>query len=292
MERDVGAQSEGVTTRDELLEMGCTEVKAKSGRRAYLLKDFIIAIECTKCAGVKFPEKFKKDAKSYKGIQSKCKKCESEYDRKRFTENPTKREKAKKYYWDNREKRKEAARVYYLANKEAYAESQRIFYIKNPNYRNKHREDNQEMYILADQRRRARKRSLPDDLTTEQLSEITASFYSTCALSGETADLHNDHVLPISIGHGGTIYGNIIPLSAELNMSKYNAHLYEWFDANHERFGLAREKFDALIEYLAEANEMTTQEYRKYTDWCFDNPRVIAEASGELVFINERKAIA
>lgn len=141
-------------------------------------------------------------------------------------------------------------------------------------------------------RRRNLLAQLPKSITPEQLTEINARFHNSCALSEVQTDIHADHAIPVSIGHGGTEYGNMIPLNGRLNSSKHNAHLYEWFDANHERLGLSQTKFDTLITHLADVNEMTPTEYRKYTDWCFDNPREICEETGGLVFIggeiNER----
>lgn len=121
-------------------------------------------------------------------------------------------------------------------------------------------------------RRRARKALLPDTLTSTQYKEIITHFKGRCALT-EGTDIQLDHVIPIKTGHGGTTKENMITLSKEINQSKHTSNIFEWFEDNQERFSLSQSKFDALIEYLAGINEMTTKEYRAYVDWCFDNPQ-------------------
>lgn len=200
---------------------------------------------------------------------------EAERKRKWRQENPEKatesnRKSARKWRQDNREKELERKRKWREANPEYHSEY-------HSEYNRKHRENNPDMHLLKDQRRRARKLALPYDLTADQQVDINATFGNACALTGDTLDIHADHVIPLSIGHGGTTYGNMIPLSAELNLSKRASHIFEWFEANRNRFNLSQRKFDALIEYLAQVNEMTTREYRAYVDWCFDNPRDVGE---------------
>lgn len=142
-------------------------------------------------------------------------------------------------------------------------------------------------YITQDyvNRRRAKKASLPFHETSNQRNFVWQHFDNSCALTGVSADLHADHAIPIESGHVGTIYGNMIPLAGRLNNSKSDKHLYEWFDTNKNRFNLPQRRFDALIDYLAKTNDMTTQEYRKYVDWVFDNPRMLDEETGELIFV-------
>ena len=317
----------GIVTRDELLAMGCEEVVSQRGRRAFVIGEEVIAIDCTECNSLKVRSNFGRHNSKFLGVNSSCKECIRERNRKWRQDNPEKatessRKSARKYYEDNREKELERARKwaeanpeyrrkYYEDNREKELESARKWRQDNPEkatesnrksarkyrqenpeywrkyyednrekvleYQRKHYEANPEMYLLKDQRRRARKLALPYDLTAEQQADINATFGNACALTGEPIDLHLDHVIPISVGHGGTTYGNMIPLSATLNTSKNASHLFEWFEANRERFNLSQRKFDELIEYLAQVNEMTTQEYRAYVDWCFDNPRDVGE---------------
>lgn len=255
----------GIVTRDELLAMGCEEVVAKRGRKAYVIGEEVIAIDCIGCNSLKYRSDFGRHKSHFLGVNSRCKVCE--------------RERRRKYCEDFPEKKAEYNRKWCEANPEKKAVSDRKWREANSGemaeYKRNHRQDNPQMYLLYDQRRRARKLVLPDDLTIGQQDAIFATYNGTCALTGEPTDLHLDHVIPISVGHGGTTYGNMIPLRADLNLSKNASQIFEWFDANRERFNLSQRKFDELIEYLAQINEMTTQEYRAYVDWCFDNPRDI-----------------
>ena len=102
-------------------------------------------------------------------------------------------------------------------------------------------------------------------------------FDRRCALTGET-DITEEHAIPLSIGHGGTIHGNMWPLCKRLNSSKYNKNIFEWFEANRQRFELSQAKFDRLIEWLAAANDMTVEEYRDFVYWCHANPNDVLES--------------
>lgn len=302
--------AEGIVTRDELLAMGCEEFQARSGgRKGYVKGGKVVALECSTCLVIHVSDGYAGKTRGFMGKAARCKKC----DRRWREEN---REEISGYYKENREFILERGRKYRANNNEVVRERDRKYREGNSEkvrgwrreyyWENRGRlleearraridggsqKYNRERNKLRVIRRRARETALSDDLTPEQLTEINAYFYSICALSAEPTDLHTDHVIPISIGHGGTTRGNVIPLSATLNQSKSNAHIFEWFDLNRERFNLPQRKFDGLITYLSDANDMTPQEYRSYVDWCFDNPRVIDEASGELVFINEKGTI-
>lgn len=267
-------KSDGIVTRDELLAMGCMEVtsrKGRQGRNLFTRDGEVIAAECTKCLTVRCVSYFGRHKISFAGIRTVCRECNSEQHRRHRIEYP--------------EYHRERLRNHRIDNPGYYREWER-----------KNREDNPEICRMKSQRRRALIAKLPSDESIEQRIKVWKDFGNSCALTGEQTDITADHAIPLNAGHGGTNYGNMYPLNGRLNYSKNDRHLYEWFDANKNRFNLEQSCFNALIEYLADANEMTAQEYRKYVDWCFDNPRVICPATGELVFErdlhNERKAIA
>lgn len=96
-------------------------------------------------------------------------------------------------------------------------------------------------------------------------------FDSKCALSGDS-NIHLDHVIPLKVGRGGTVYGNIIPLSYKLNSSKQDKNIFEWFKSTKNENNLSEEKFNDLIAYLAECNNMSVKEYKEYVCWCHNNP--------------------
>lgn len=300
--------TEGVMTRDELLVVGCEEVSLRGERKVYVKNGEFIASECPKCHKVRSASFFNRDKNKAYGISPKCKICVKQYE-KENRDSIARRNSDR--YQDKKEEIKAARKLYYIENRDAVLKQNKRWNAKNRErmrewgaiYRSENRErerawrkkyklENPTKHKLYAHRRFARKRALPYDETHEQRAIVWAAFGSACALTGESGDLHTDHTIPLAVGHGGTTYGNMIPLSDELNASKNDRHLFEWFDANRERFNLEQSRFDALIAYLAGANEMTTAEYRAYVDWCFDNPRVIDDATGELVFrdgpINER----
>lgn len=129
-------------------------------------------------------------------------------------------------------------------------------------------------------RRRDKQYGVVSRVTDEDIKKVLENFDYKCSLTG-SEDFHIDHVIPVSLGIVGGEYGNIIPLKADLNMVKGDSNIFEWFADNRERFGLSQRKFDELIEYLADINEMTVEEYRDYVYWCHDNPRTVGEITEE-----------
>ncbi|MBO1583297.1 hypothetical protein [Bacillus sp. XF8] len=234
--------------------------KVAERKRNYYQENKEIKIEYSRKYCEENKEKVAEHRRKYR---EKHKERIAEYRRKYYEEN-----KAfwHNYYQENKEIKIEYSRKYREENKEKVAECGR-----------KWRRENREICTLIYQRRRARKRALPDDFTTEQLNEILAHFEGGCVLTGDS-DIHWDHVIPIAIGHGGTTYGNMIPLRSDLNISKSDNNIFEWFEANRQRFELPQERFDRLIEWLAAANEMTVGEYRDYVYWCHANPVDVLES--------------
>lgn len=107
-----------------------------------------------------------------------------------------------------------------------------------------------------------------DDLNIDDLVKTAEFFDYKCALSGEKIELEWDHVIPQSVLKNGGYYGNIIPLHAKLNGSKSDTNIFEWFEANRQRFELSEKKFNRLISFLAEANEMSIEEYKEHVYRC------------------------
>jgi hypothetical protein len=156
------------------------------------------------------------------------------------------------------------------------SEAREKFKLHSKKWQLKNREKMKRLY----HRRLARKRNLPDDLTAAQLAYTLYEFDDMCAFTGDR-NTHLDHVIPLAVGHGGTTYGNMIPLRADLNLSKNDRNIFEWFEANRQRFELSQERFDNLIAWLASANAMTIEEYRDHVYWCHANPRTIDELEAQ-----------
>lgn len=278
---------------------GLTEKKNRKGTKYFEdNKGDIVAKECSRCGLVKRLRHYGKHKGCLAGVNSECKRCASEragkyrmehedsltyieYRRERCRkwreENPTY---FREYYKRNRERVLEANYRWAELNRDKMREYNRRYAANNPDKvrgsRRRWEENNPEKLIMKTQRRLARRHSLPDSITEEQRKYILAKFSYGCALT-EESDYHWDHVIPLATGHSGTIFENMIPLRSDLNFSKNNRNIFDWFADNRERFGLEQYKFDDLIEYLAGINDMTVEEYEEYVRWCHDNPRSIDE---------------
>jgi predicted transcriptional regulator len=202
---------------------------------------------CVTCGEVRNLREFSKKKNSLFGVNTQCNKCQVERYMKHFRNSSEFREKAKL-----------ATKKWIAVNKEKFAQSSKRGYHK----------------------RLARKKGLPDDLTAAQHAFTLYEFEEKCAVTGDS-NIHLDHVIPLAAGHGGTTYGNMIPLRADLNISKNDRNIFEWFKANRQRFELSQERFDNLIAWLASANAMTVEEYRDYVYWCHANPRSIDEIEND-----------
>ena len=265
---------------------GLIEKKNQKGTRYYENEDGEIAAkECTGCEVIKTVNRFTKHKNKFGGLNSCCKECKRKYrqeNKERIAErsrkyNQENKERIAEYQQENKERNaeyyikyrlenKESIRKYLQENKERIAERSR-----------KYRQENKELFQINCARRRARKRQLPDDLTLEQRNATLEHFGNSCALTGYTEGIHLDHVIPLAIGHGGTTLQNMIPLRADLNISKNARCIFDWFYDVKDHFNLPQTKFDELIEYLAHINGMTANEYEDYVRGCHDNQRSLDE---------------
>lgn len=262
-----------------------TEKRNRKGTVYYEENGAIIAKSCAKCNEVKTLDKYTKHKTGLGGRESSCKDCKAGYYAEnkadyleRYENNKSHlHELMRKYYETNKENIIENQRKYYAENKEAISERYREYCEDKKEYlaelcRN-WRRNNPEKAMLIAERRRARKNALPDDFTEEQM-RTTLDYFEGCALTGATTDIHWDHVIPLATGCGGTTFGNMIPLSSDLNLSKNDANLFEWFNRNKDRFELSQVKFDRLVEWLANVNGMTVLGYRVYVYACFEIKRI------------------
>lgn len=249
------------------------------------IRDGVAGKVCGRCKEWKPINDYNKDKRTHHGMQNKCKYCQSILFKKYSTGNETLLEKKREYHHRNREERVLYSKKYYKENQEKairYRETNRERYIKLVR---EWRKRNKQRALLPAIRRRARINSLANDLTATEQEEIISKF-GGCALTG-SKDFDMDHVIPITVGHGGTTYGNMIPLRHDLNQSKGNRNIFEWFEANRQRFNLSHEKFDILIDWLSCANEVTKDEYKSHVYWCHENPHsledLVNNAEGEAI---------
>lgn len=140
-----------------------------------------------------------------------------------------------------------------------------------------HRKNNIEAYKAKDANRWARKKLLRNELTTEQYKGVMLFFNQLCALTGENEDITLEHFIPLSIGHGGSYVGNVYPAVGSLNYSKSGANPFEWIKRDDIVARVDPYLWDQLITYLAGCNGLSKEEYISFVNWCFANPRTLAE---------------
>jgi 5-methylcytosine-specific restriction endonuclease McrA len=151
-----------------------------------------------------------------------------------------------------REKNKEKVRARERERNQERKEKQKIW-----------RGNNKFKLLLNKHLRKARTKNLPATMTEEDFVRTLSTFEYKCAITG-SEEVTVDHVIPLSLGVGGTIKGNIIPLRLDLNSSKYNKNIFEWFEECSEKFNLDKNNFDKTIHFLANESNMTASEYRDF----------------------------
>ncbi|MFF2531508.1 hypothetical protein ACFVS2_21610 [Brevibacillus sp. NPDC058079] len=120
-------------------------------------------------------------------------------------------------------------------------------------------------------RMRTIKAELPFDFTVDDFMNVAQEFNYRCAITESTFNLSVDHFIPLSIGHGGTYVGNVFPLSFEFNEWKDAENPFEW-KRKLKKLSY-RQKFNRLVDYLADLNGLSRAEFVDYVYWCFNNPR-------------------
>lgn len=199
----------------------------------------VVARQCAVCENTFVINAFSLNKKGKRGVDGRCKECQ----KVRIYE----RQKSKEGFEYRLQYRKE--------NKERIKE-----------YASQYAKENKDKMKSAYHRRQARKRSLPSTLSERDVSELLSKF-GGCFLTG-SQEIHLDHVIPLASGRGGTTKQNMLPLRGDLNMSKGDKNIFEWFEDIKDRVCLSQERFDAGISYIAELNEMTPKEYRDYVYEC------------------------
>ena len=134
---------------------------------------------------------------------------------------------------------------------------------------------------LNQARIRARKVGLPANLTNNEYRDFLNNMYlaeTHCIIETGNNNPQLGHWLPLSIGHGGTVLGNLFPQDGIINSSWYNRNPYDWVKTQPKR---VQNRFKVLELVLAQANGLHTNDFKAFTSWCFDNQRSIAEAEAD-----------
>ena len=187
---------------------------------------------CSRC-NMEYPvstEYFYKDKNGLYGLRSICKICQKKYRE----ENKEKIKKSKsEYYQNNKEKIEEHKKIYRLNNKDKVAKWHK-------NVQNKNKEKYLEDRRKYSQKRRAILNGLDNDFTEEDWLYCKEYFNYSCAYCGNTNNLTQEHVIPVTKG-GSYSKNNIIPACTACNCSKQNEDMNIWYknqsfyDVNKER---------------------------------------------------------
>lgn len=226
----------------------------------------------------------RKDSKD--GLLGRCRICQSAYDAQKYLDNKDAyiARSAKRYhdkhdeileqyrakYQENPEKYRTKSMDYHYANRDVSLATMRRSWRKNKEKRNAeqrlYRQENPEKYKASivksrakkpdlyariskaiGQRYRARKRGLPDTLTTQEWQLAIDYFNGCCAACGRPAGLWHrlamDHWIPLDVENcPGTIKTNCIPLchgADGCNNSKHNKMPDVWLN---RKFGKRKAK--------------------------------------------------
>ncbi|MEL3959424.1 hypothetical protein NST17_19925 [Caldifermentibacillus hisashii] len=223
-----------------------------------IMIDNVQCKQCSKCKTIKPLDDFYRFNKGLGGRKSACKQCTKETDR-------VYREKHKEYYIEKNKYNNEYQKKWREANKE----KERIRL-------KKWREENKEKYKIINkankQRRKAMRKLLVSTVSKDDIESMLNHFQNKCSLSNERKNLHIDHFIALSTGHCGSYIGNLIPLSAELNISKRDENPFEWIKTRND---IDENKFNNVVKYLADLNGLNTNEYKEFVYWCYNNQRSI-----------------
>ena len=197
--------------------------------------------KCCKCGVSKPLTEYYANKRAKDGKRYDCKECHNAH--------------LKAYRDDPSSGHREVRRTWAANNRDRLREQERLF-----------REANRELKRVNENRRRARKQSLPDTLTIEQTEELLERFEGKCAVCENDAE-HLDHFIPLATGHGGTTLGNTVPLCASHNVSKHARNPFVWAATLSE---CERERFDSLVSYLTVINGIAAvEDYKAHVYQCF-----------------------
>lgn len=208
--------------------------------------------KCSKCGCwlVASTINFYKNKKCKYGLDSKCRKCISNYGKKRRDENRKVNEKLEKErqkkILEIKEKRSEEYKPKTREQKLEFSKKH-----KEKNYKN--RKARQKQYrkhigyahidkyrkspkgqiaeFNRNQKRRAKEQAQGNGITVEQWTEMMQYFGWKCAYSGETLNKKMrsvDHIIPLDKGGANEIW-NLVPMNKFYNSSKHTKDMLEWY---------------------------------------------------------------
>lgn len=190
-------------------------------------------------------------------LRSCCKNCHRRDASDWAKRNPDKaNERAYRWERNNREQRNTIKRAWYHKNPEQkaarYAREREKRPEKSRTEQREWRAKKPWLYRLFWNLRMARKRSLPDTLTSQDWQATLRDWDYCCAVCGATSDITADHWIPLaSPDCPGTTKNNMIPLCGSCNYSKHDYDAIAWMTW---RFGrdFAIERYELISAYLAQ----------------------------------------
>lgn len=197
-----------------------------------------------------------------------------------------------KSYRLNKEEINAKGRLRYIENKAHILKQQQLYRLSNiekireydrkryslrkkerESYNKEYYRDNKHKFLIYSKKRKKYVKLLPFTMTSESWSQIERDFHNSCALTKHTFDLNMEHFIPVEWGHGGTYIGNVYPLYWSLNRSKSNTNPFVWIERGDVKSLVDWNKWDTLVSYLADQNNLTVDELKNFVFWCEKNKR-------------------
>ena len=178
--------------------------------------------ECAKCKQSKDESLFYKNSSKKDGLQSYCKECVKENDRKRVITGENK-ERSKAYYHKKKEDKEYTLKE---NDRKMIWKHQNIDLNREINKR--HYRENKLQYYNSNMKRRKTERSLAP-LSQEDWDFSLKHFNYECAYCGFSGGVTVDHVIPISRG-GTNDRKNIVPACSKCNSSKRDREVMGWYE--------------------------------------------------------------
>lgn len=259
--------------------------------------------KCSKCELEKPIDEY------YKSIKSKCKECVKEARRKKYKENAEKEKSyARTYYKENTEKVKKRTAEYKRKNPDKWNNPETLRNYQRNYQRKRYQEfgeevrrerrrryqensevekerareaykSNPEYFKMNKRKRRAREKALPFEMTLQEAESINEIF-SSCWITG-SANTEEEHFQAIGWGMGeGHTVRNVWRLEKELNRWKRDSNPFEFFRRPDvvEQIGVKGIKaFEKVVQYFAELNGMSSEEFEEYTTFCYENQKTYEE---------------
>lgn len=179
--------------------------------------------KCSKCGEMKIETDFYRCKSKKDGLQSNCKKCVKNNDKKRVESGENKKRCKEKYqnYLSNEtymEKELARKRSWIKNNIELHREINRNDYINNSFG-----------YMLRASKRREKIISLYNDYTVDDWNCALEYFNNSCAYCGASGNMTKEHFVPVA-KNGIFSKDNIIPACSFCNSSKRDRDFKTWYE--------------------------------------------------------------